>query len=69
MTYVIKEGFCFACVSYGKSVQHRSTKSIQDTDHSSVAGNENLFPVAAEFDASPFTDTTEPRLKGGKGPL
>lgn len=50
-------------------MQHGTVKSVQDTDHSPVAGNENLFPVVAEFDSSPFTHTAEPCLKGGKGAL
>lgn len=50
-------------------MQHRSTESIQDTNHPSIGGNENLFPIVTEFDSSPVTDTTKPYVKGGKGTL
>lgn len=69
MSHCRVQTYVIACVSYRKRVQHRSIKSVQDTDHSSVAGNENLFPVVAEFDSGPFTDPAEPCLKGSKGAL
>lgn len=50
-------------------MQHRSIKSIQDTNHPSIGGNENLFPIVTEFESSPVTDSTKPRLKRGKGTL
>lgn len=56
-------------VSYRKGVQHRSIESIEDTNHPSIGGDENLFPVVTEFESSPVTDTIKPRLKGGKGTL
>lgn len=57
------------CVSYRESVHHRSIESIQDTNHPSIGGYENLFPIVTELKSSPVTDTTEPCLKGGKGTL
>lgn len=64
-----KEGFRSAGISYRKGMQHRSIESIQDADHSSVAGNEDLLPVVAEFDSGPFADTAESGLEGSKGTL
>lgn len=56
-------------VPYRKSVKHRSIEGIQDTNHPSIGGNENQFPIVTEFDSSPVTGTTKPHLKGSKGTL
>lgn len=50
-------------------MQHGAVESVEDSDHSTVAGNENLLSVVAEFDSSPFTRSAEPSPKGSEGDL
>lgn len=57
------------CLSYRKCVQHRSIESIKDPDHPSICRDENLFPVVAELESSPVTETIKPCFKGGKRTL
>lgn len=56
-------------VSYRKSVQHGSIEGVHDTNHPSIGGDENQFPVITEFESSPVADTIKPHVEGGKGTL
>lgn len=56
-------------VSYRKSVKNSTTESIQNPNHPSIGGNENLFSIVAECDSGPVTNTSKQYLKVGKWTL
>lgn len=56
-------------MSYRKSVKNGATESVQNPNDPSIGGNENLFPIVAECDSGPVTNTSKLCLKVGKWTL